>query len=59
MHLPDVTSGALNVFPGNQNPDHSITSTVISQEHMANMKPKMYEMQGSSNHEKPKYYLGI
>lgn len=55
MHLSNVTSGALNVFPGNQNPDLGITSTVISQEHMANMKPKMYEMQGSSNHEKPKY----
>ncbi len=55
MHLPDVTSGALNVFPENQNPDLGITTTVISQEHMANMKPKMYEMQGSYNREKPKY----
>ncbi len=55
MHLSDVTSGALNVFSGNQNPDLGITSTVISQELMVNMKPKMYEIQGSSNHEKPKY----
>ncbi len=56
MHLSDVTSGALNVFSGNQNPDLGITSTVISQELMVNMKPKMYEIQGSSNHEKPKYW---